>query len=117
MSETNYLRGHCDHCREAIEFPAESTGQSTACPLCARTTQLHASVTESSPAASGPAKPGKTRATKRNPFIVVGISVVLLIDFLGAWFWFFRSNEQPAASGTPPPHDCQVNERTRQLRH
>ncbi len=101
MSETIYLQGHCDHCHEAIEFPAESSGQSAACPICSRITRFHVTEVKSPLVAGGPARPGTARARKRNPFIVLGISVVLLIDVVGAWFWLSRSKQQPATSGTP----------------
>jgi hypothetical protein len=40
MSRTKFLSGNCQHCAARIEFPAESTGLTTACPHCGQTTEL-----------------------------------------------------------------------------
>src|SRR5712671_5663478 len=40
MNRTKTLKGHCTHCGGLLEFPAESTGLTTDCPLCGQQTEL-----------------------------------------------------------------------------
>ena len=40
MSRTKILKGHCTHCGGLLEFPVESTGMTTDCPLCGQQTEL-----------------------------------------------------------------------------
>ena len=40
MSNGNFLKGECRHCRGHIEFPAGAAGQTIPCPHCGQPTEL-----------------------------------------------------------------------------
>lgn len=98
MSEPNYLKCHCQTCRNSIEFPAAGLGQTISCPHCHQSTVLSvdpdatAAVNPSSnpppPPPSMPPRPKKplppiedfTPAPPPNPRSkLVGVSLVVLI--------------------------------------
>ncbi len=99
MSETIYLQGHCDHCREAIEFPAESSGQTAACPICNRITRFHATV-ENAPVSN---PPNRTAIKTRRSRLLIGLGIVASILAVGAAVLFSRSrHDVSSATGATP---------------
>jgi len=84
MSEPDYLKCHCQNCRNSIEFPAAGLGQTISCPHCDQPTMLSADA--SAPAT--PPQPKKplppiedfTPAPSSKPHgKLVGVSLVVLI--------------------------------------
>ena len=71
MSEPNYLKCHCQNCRNSIEFPAAGLGQTTTCPHCGQPTVLAADASDAFeiPSALAPQSRGK----------IVGVSLAVLM--------------------------------------
>lgn len=72
MSEPNYLKCHCQNCRNSIEFPAAGLGQTTTCPHCGQLTVL---VADAGDAAETPSAP--TRKS-RDKFVGMVAGVLIL---------------------------------------
>src|ERR1051325_9574109 len=76
MSETKYFKCPCAHCGGHIEFPAEATGLSMACPHCGQTTELTA------PLAAAPDLPESETSRVGRKILWLAIAGVLLIAAL-----------------------------------
>ena len=100
MSESNYLKCHCQNCRNSIEFPAAGLGQTTACPHCGQPTVLAVDASDAveTPSALAPQLRGK----------IVGVSLAVLIlvgTAIGLMAWRNRSahaGNEEAKSKTEP---------------
>jgi len=108
MSESNYLKCHCQNCRNSIEFPAAGLGQKTACPHCGQPTVL---AEDASDAVEFPSAPTSKPSGK-----IVGVLLVVLIlagAAIGLMTWRNRSashattddpksKAEPAANSSSP---------------
>src|SRR5688572_30316002 len=89
----SYLKGHCDKCQGAIEFPADGLGVTITCPHCGGSTMLKETVVVSIlpvQAAVGGTTPRKATNLWPSPWIaggiIVGAAVYFLAAPLGTWY-------------------------------
>ena len=81
MSEPNYLKCHCQNCRNSIEFPAAGLGQTTSCPHCGQSTVLAEDASEAveTPSARAPKSRGKLVSVSLVALILTGAAAGLLV--------------------------------------
>jgi hypothetical protein len=72
MMQTKKLRGECQNCGGAMEFPAEATGTTAECPHCGQATELMLAL---------PPEAGSPMRAKAITFTV--IAIVILLGGLG----------------------------------
>ncbi len=96
MSNSEFVKGECRHCRGHIEFPVAASGTTIPCPHCGQPTEL-----------IGPDLPNKTGVSGR---VKLAIAVVLCLTTaaLGTILVMQRSNRS-ANSVTPPLPAVQSN--------
>jgi len=68
MMPTKNLRGECQHCGGALEFPAEATGTTAECPHCGQLTELLLAL---------PPETGSPLRTKAIIFAVIAVVILL----------------------------------------
>jgi len=98
MIKIKNLQGECQHCGEAIEFPAETTGLTADCPHCGQPTELQLAAPPES------ASPGQTKAviyTVVALVILVGGLVVTLVVLKRAEGLSARHREALAQTNAP----------------
>ena len=71
MSESNYLKCHCQSCGNSIEFPATGVGQTTSCPHCGQSTVLATEASDAADLLSAPAPKSRGK--------ILGVSLIVLI--------------------------------------
>jgi hypothetical protein len=125
MSESEYLKGPCQHCAEPIEFPASGSGMAVDCPHCGQKTVLSAGAQEESestasiptPAADYPAEPeadpGVPAAPSRGrlPWMTA-IVVIALLSVAGVGYFTRDRWSKASESDTRRPPSASENSTT-----
>jgi hypothetical protein len=86
MSEPDYLKCHCQSCRNSIEFPAAGLGQTIPCPHCGQSTVL---ALDTSDAVETPSAP-----TPKPRRAIVAVALVAVI-LAGAAAGLFALRNRP----------------------